>query len=333
MEKLSILFVLLGLSLFANAQNKEEKMMVISTTGLNFRAEPFTRAEIVGKIGYGEEVVVIEKLKETIYTLNSKYGRYSEEKSYEIPIKGYWVKATYQGEIGYLFSGYLAPTQEDSWQPKSKYLDFNQDYFLLFELGNCWYNFPESNDYYWYGFFINNDKNGDFKRINPSFYVSEDDGAIGEMSSFYVFSNELSYPIFIIGSKKELREKMNISKSNFNLFDNYEYTYDPKILNKRMVDAGIVYQKSEKYPHGETFVKSPNGKLYSMGTSRLNLSNIHEHFFDNIVFKGDIDNDEIDDYILRFGDKSSQTVLFLSTAAKEGELVAPVAVYFSGYCC
>ena len=323
--------ILISYPQFANAQNGEERMKIISTTGINLRADPYTRSTIIGKIPYGEEIIVIEKLKETVYTLNSKYGWYSKQKSYEIPIKGYWIKANYRGEIGYLFSGYLASKEAGFWQPKHKYDSFNKEYFLLFELGNCWYNYPKNNDWHWYGFFIANGQ-GNFKKINPSFYVSEDKWAI-EPTSYHVFSNEESYPIFMLGSKKELPEQVNISSDDFNCFDSYAYTYDPKIIQKKLAEAGIILKNSTKHSRGKLYITDVNGKEFPMGESRLNPAAIHENFLNNVVFKGDIDNDGIDDYILTFGDKSSQTVLFLSTATKDGELVAPVAVYFNGYCC
>ncbi|MFT4758447.1 MAG: hypothetical protein ACI9XO_001622 [Paraglaciecola sp.] len=334
MKKSGILLVLWSISLFVNAQNKEDKMMVISTTGLNFRAEPFTTAKIIGKIGYGEEVVVIEKLKETIYTLNSKYGRYSEEKTYKIPIEGYWVKANYEGEVGYLFSGYLCNIGYFSWPPKNKFPNLNQDYYLLFETGNCWFNFPKENNWYWYGFFLDNNGKDSFRKINPSFYVSEDHNPLVEPFSFYVFSNTPSYPNFIIGSKKELLERTEVTQKDFtHLNQKSGSSYQPNILNKKLKASGIIQRNSTKYANGELYIRDEQGTEYSMGISRLRTNGVRESFLINVLFKGDINNDGIDDYILTFGDKSSQTILFLSSAAKEGELVAPVAVYYSGYCC
>jgi hypothetical protein len=52
-----------------------------------------------------------------------------------------------------------------------------------------------------------------------------------------------------------------------------------------------------------------------------------------LIWRGDLDGDGRDDYLLRFGDKASQPILYLSTKARPGELVRPVAVFRSGYCC
>ena len=52
-----------------------------------------------------------------------------------------------------------------------------------------------------------------------------------------------------------------------------------------------------------------------------------------VIWMGDLDGDQQKDYIIEFGQKSSQVVLFLSSQARKGEFVRPVAVFLRGYCC
>ena len=53
----------------------------------------------------------------------------------------------------------------------------------------------------------------------------------------------------------------------------------------------------------------------------------------NLYWSGDLDGDGQQDYIIQFGDKDARTQLYLSKSAAKNQLVRPVAVYYSGYCC
>ena len=53
-----------------------------------------------------------------------------------------------------------------------------------------------------------------------------------------------------------------------------------------------------------------------------------------VQWKGDLDNDGLDDFIIHFGSgKAGELVLFLSSKAEPGELFKKVARYVTKYCC
>ena len=112
---LLILFVILLLSsISAQEQFKRNELVVISPNGLNMRAEPYTRAKLMRKLPYGAKVGILEKLTKTEFTLTHEYKYYDKEGGliHSDPLKGYWVKITYEGVDGYAFSPFLAPVYD-----------------------------------------------------------------------------------------------------------------------------------------------------------------------------------------------------------------------------
>lgn len=77
-----------------------DTLNVWAKNGLFIRSEPNVKSEKIGKLEYGNSVVVVEQ------TLRKIAFSVLEFKDFKI--KGFWVKINYNDQIGYIFDGYLS---------------------------------------------------------------------------------------------------------------------------------------------------------------------------------------------------------------------------------
>ncbi len=288
---------------------------VVAVNGLKMRSRPSLQGKIINKIPYGEKVEIIDVNHHGHDTLASNYKVYfGDDESYEPLLSGYWVKARHEGEEGYVFSGFL-------YYNNSTDTPYNKKTALLFEGSNCYDNLHYRPDWHWYGLF---EKEGvqHLEKVKLDFLVEESD--FGGLLTITTDKERAS--LFIIGSPRPLKERRLF-------FSEYLGTGTTiyrggEMTDEVLKDAALEVreQEGEDYP-----------LIVAMGSQgEQQVLNPEDPYLNDrikVQWFGDLDGDGKMDYLIEFGEKSSRNILFLSTKAAEGQLVAPVGAYFSGYCC
>lgn len=327
--KLRLLSLFLPVTLTTANQAQESQFqydpsrnVVIATTGLNLRMSPSLTSEVLAVIPFGSKVDIIDDQYYGFDTLGTSYEVFfSSEESFTPKVGGYWVKGRFNEQVGYLFSAYL------DWDHNAVDQVFNRDVALLFEGVNCSSNYRYDPSWHWYGCYK---ENGALvlKKIKLSFFLTLD-----EMTGFGISTNIKAPSYFIIGSKVALPKTILEGTCYSHVEGQSGYLYDH--------GSGLGINQSILQASGLEFFKNPandwdnllllrgkNNKEQILNPSKLQLSSPM-----SILWHGDLDGDNETDYIINFGEESSQTVLYLSTHAGKGEVVRPVAAWFSGYCC
>ncbi len=180
----------------------------------------------------------------------------------------------------------------------SNHKDKNRDFAVMPLGANCIYNLQPVRDFNWYEIVVRED----------SFYLQPT-----AISYFYNRNSGLS-PLFIFADKKE----------------KYATVIGSKRKNLSGIKGKMRIESEEISPTTEKTIRvalsSSAGKAFKENATWLA----------NYITKctiADFDGDGKPDYLVDFGEKTSNTVLFLSTAAEGKEKVRPVAVLYLGYCC
>ena len=311
-------------SLQATAQMEEtlvdvDRNVVIATSGLNIRSTASLTASIVGYVPFGAKLNIEDDIHYGKDTLASTYTiHYDGGESYEPILSGYWVKVRYKDLEGYVFSTYLfydMPEEEE---------DFNQSYVLLFEGTDCYDNVRYNKDWYWYGLYQEGSK-AVLREVKLSFFTEET-----ELGAFLgITTNKDQASVYIIGSEKPIQNRV-LQSSNHIDYSQQFFDAEGEANVELLDQAGLsIVRPKGEYEWGfNLIVKDEEG-----ARQLLNPEDSDFYYPSGIDWYGDLDGDGKMDYIIHYGEKVSQTILYLSSAAKEGELVHPVAAYFSGYCC
>lgn len=94
-----------------------DSLIIIAESGLNIRSIPNVTGDIVGVVGYKEQVVVLENKisnfnfnpkNDSILLFDEIEDKYFNRKSKKYWLKGRWVKIDYKGIKGYVFDGFLS---------------------------------------------------------------------------------------------------------------------------------------------------------------------------------------------------------------------------------
>ncbi len=274
---------------------------VISTTGLNVRSGPSLNAKKIGALPFNATVTLIEKKEINRDTLGEAGIWYHENSNLnKIALSGYWVKVKTKELTGYVFSSYLF----EKWNRPSLFANqgINEDHIILFPSQGCFDNFRYNSNLNWFGVYVV-DNQDIIKPVKPSFFNIEN-----QMAGFCITAHKPENLRLIYGTKADLSTVSAGSSQMLNGF--YSSNFDD-------------------YP--EFNLKGE--KLYLKRNGKVQLLNEQFGFAYSIFWKGDIDNDGKQDYILHFGEKAGYTVLFISSEASENEIVKPVSIFFSGYCC
>lgn len=290
---------------------------VISTTGINLRDSPGLDSKILTKLSFGSEINIIENNYYGIDTIGKSIVYYDNRKTEQLII-GNWVKVKYGNYEGFLFDPYLS-LKADIKRIKNidSELELNKDYILLFPGDNCVNNFWSIENLNLIGCY----KHGDgfnLKKVKLSYYVGWADTTTSDNKSDYgrannIWTQDNKDLLFILGSKKNIKEgkvsgKYNLSAANnFDEFDKLEIVGD-------FESSKLVLNNSSK-------------------KQILHFSKDNSFYPSYVVWEGDLDLDGKLDYIIHYGEKSSRTYLYLSSEANNEEIVKPVAVFISGYCC
>lgn len=293
------------------SQDLDGEYFVISTTGLNFREAPKADSNILLTIPFGTKVKVTGKKSFRIDTIGS-YGFNNSEsnESSKINIIGNWLKVTYKEKTGYLFDAYLLRSFKN-WQaiPNNNKLNLNKKFVLLFPGTWCDFNFWYNPKFKWYGCYREGNQYK-LKELDIYFLTNWGD-YITDMGISTSHNKDL---LFVVGSKTQFSEGEISGKYNPNWWTN---NFDEH--------ENIEIKKSKNY-----------NKVVLSSSGREQLLNSHlknKYSPSSILWEGDLDKDGKLDYIINYGEKSCRTFLYLSNEANKNQIVKPVSVFFSGYCC
>ncbi len=322
MKRLALFFVwiLMLKPLYAQDTYNEDitgEYTVISTNGLNLRSAPGSQSKVLKRLSFGTKVTVLENKYFRRDTIGAKVFYHGNRKS-EHPIIGHWVKVLHKNTEGFLFDPYLENLASlDNYQylvdDSEKYL--NKDFVLLFPGEDCYNNFWPIEGMNLLGCY----KDGDgfkLKKIELSYYKSwiDPNSANAEMEiNLWIGAKDNKDLLFIVGSKGKLKEGKLSGVYGSTSLGNIEQFEKLDVVGS-MEESKLILKESSK-------------------KQVLNPKSPHLYPTYTVIWEGDLDFDGKLDYIISFGDKSQNTYLFLSSQAEEGELVKPVAVFFSGYCC
>ncbi len=312
----TVVFLLL---LSAKAQSQEypikQQVVVIAESGLNLRSEPNKNAKILVKMPYFSNVQIIGK---DTYGIDTAEVIQSTGVNPQI-VKGQWVKIKYQGYKGYALNSYLFTRSKRKLEA-----GINESYVLLMPGWGCNDNLVDKRKYNWYGAY-GTDNGIKLKKVNFQ-YINDPTS----MTYHGIIIKDKIEPRFIVGSIKKLEEEIysgnsNIPMISYQLFQK-EYTDTTIVFGKTIIFDS--YQKDGEDPVNFTCIRQGNQEQI-LSTPKNEFGYLPRH----LIWEGDLDGDGLIDYILQIGEKSAQTVLFLSSERKKGELVRAVASFYSGYCC
>lgn len=101
-------------SIGADKYNVGDNLWVWAKNGLNLRNGPGTNFKVIGKLGFGEELLVTEKSEKAynIMGISDTRSNYHSKKVDPLIFRGKWVKVKSQsGEEGFLIDQYLLSVQ------------------------------------------------------------------------------------------------------------------------------------------------------------------------------------------------------------------------------
>ncbi len=271
--------------------NENNYQVVIATAGLNMRQAPSLNAPVIKLLGYGEEVRILNE--------DSPEKKLSIKLKGKATLNGHWQKVSHRGIDAYVFSSFLAKVDYDDFPTDL----IHEDFALLFETCSTKENFQFRRDFTYTGIYKTVSGKYRSKQLNPTYYKQENEG----QSHVCLATDELEENIlFIVGSRKlaisTYLGKINTSNEH-KLFD------ERKNINK------------------DIYYNDENGTLiYCYDNMEFKLN--HKDYRPTKIFwKGDLDNDGIEDLIIQHGQMSGKMVLYLSAVAEKGELLKQVAAY------
>lgn len=197
----------------------------------------------------------------------------------------------------------------------------NTDFVLLYSGFSCYYNIYDKSQFHWYGLYKR--KTGyELKKISISYFY--DDYSKEGLTPFGTMTNDNIDLSLIIGSRLTMKEGnvdgTDFPDQNHNFKIATQNNYE--LLNKLSME--LIDSPYDEY--------HPVLKL-KRGTKEQILNIEDSPTLYSIDWMGDLDRDGKPDYILNYGEKLTLTVLYLSSQASGAQIVKPVAVYYSGYCC
>ncbi|MBK8969472.1 MAG: hypothetical protein IPM36_22980 [Lewinellaceae bacterium] len=210
----------------------------------------------------------------------------------------------------------------------------NKNYILLFPQASCVRNYFYYSGWHWYGFY-KTETGIVRKKIEISFYNLVPKEINFESTNVVVSSSNNKSLLFILGSRNEFPIQNSIEpiysgdRSNGISFHDFysSNVSNDSILKQCNLQMNIINSDPNLYAAKITL--KDHGTKQEIGSAEMRL----DVLVSTLLWCGDLDGDNKMDYILRYGEKSSKTILYLSKAADKGQLVKPVAVFYSGYCC
>ena len=291
--------------------------VVISPNGLSIRNQPNLKSKKLGVVPFGEKVKIEDDKSygwDTIGKYNYVWGGSTKS---DYLITGHWVKVKYKNVQGFMFSAYLYNASFNRNYESEMMQKLNNDFALFYPGMNCYSNINFQPNMNWYGVY-KEDGIYHLKKTNISFYRIYSD-----MLDFGISTSDNQSLLFIIGSKKTLKEKI-LEGKEWEGFSNSFYQYEEKDFEE-MNNFGI---EKENNQFGFSIKLNLGVKSQILNPKELGISSAM-----SIQWAGDLDDDGQLDFIFHYGEKDGQAILYLSSEAINGEIVKAVAAYFSGYCC
>ncbi len=316
-NKIIILVILVFWSFVITGQELENiRAQVIAESGLNLRSKPSLQSSVILKIPYYQSIHVYNKTgyRDTIQVF--------ETDTYPIHVDGEWVKVSYQNKTGYVLSTYLNVPSKQFQDP-----NLNQDFILLFPGVTCRDNIHKKIDHYWYGLYQNKDTcylkpvNFEFVNTIPEMYSNEQ-----------ILIRERKDLKFIVGSKTPLTTG-TISSKHENYFERIHMNEEYSFCDSTYTLGDGLFLKTEMNDRDQcqkNYFFKLDSKTYPFKCQIKHCSD----FYSGLIWRGDLNNDGVDDFIWSFGDKFSPHILYMSCPeSKSDEIMAPVAAFYTGYCC
>lgn len=317
-----IIFSFYILSILGQERNEilPDLNKVIAVNGLNIREKPNKNSKILGKIPFGEKIK---------YESNKLFGRdsikeykdlfkYDNNNEEDFVFESKWVKIRYKSIVGYILESYL---YFDIKYNNDFDNEYTNDYALLYPSISCNPNLKNPFDYNWYGFYKNSDNTYSLKKIKINFFSNYDNGM--EVQNFGICAENNKGLKLIIGSKKTMiegfREYIDLTYNSENILDNKK--------NQIIKNLGFEFNKKNSLEIEIYLNKDGKKQLLHNKSQNRNL------LFEIIEFVGDVDGDGQLDYILGKYGETGQSTLFLSSEAKNNNIVEPVADFKFSYCC
>lgn len=308
----------------------EGKAVVIAPAGLNLREKPTLRSNVLRSVPFGETVKIIGSKHfgaDTVGTVDFYFN--ASDQLTSIPISGYWLKVSHQGMQGFMFSAYLDKAVN---RVSAGDEALNRDYLLLFPEVSCIANYAYYPGWHWYGYYKS--ETGFFrKEIEVSFYNLIDQEMIAGNTNIVISGSNNKFLQFIIGSRSSLPEKYKtpvyfVGNAGISVYSmNYNDFAIDSILRQCNLRVGL--NANDSYNSIEKVILERQGTAQEIGSAEMGL----DAAIFSVLWCGDIDGDNKNDYIIHYGEKGSKTILYLSKASEKGQLIKPVAVFYSTYCC
>jgi len=209
-------------------------------------------------------------------------------------------------KYAYAFDAFLLHSRNKEYET-ARAVGMHEEYVFLFPSHNCFSNFWYPEGMHWYGMYKDEQS-----FIMEEVTVSFTQNSMYEIPYTHIGTNKDEGLLFIIGSKKPITEQRKHG------------LYQPDFWSRNYKDLPEFSLIGDEYT-GDFSIS--NGKI----TQSLNKEN--RDIPASVLWRGDIDDDGKPDYIIHYGEDAGETYLYMSSEASEEEVVKPVAVYFSGYCC
>ncbi len=298
MKKLILLFFL-GLTVtLSNTQNfrpsLDNSMVVISTAGLHLRENPTSKSTSLKLVSYGSRVKIIG---------DKEFGSDSIRLANDKKIICKWKKVNYQGQEGFMFRPYLISIRKNTFPAKR----INDQFGLWYGEGTCFNNFQYDERLNWFA--IGKDKNEKIisQKVRPNYYWEK--GAI--VDNIMLETNLDIQPEFLIGKKGDLKidSEVQFNKISIDGFQEERKINDQMYYDKK--DGSLIYC----YENREVYFNYPDLRI------------------EGILWRGDLNEDGVEDFIIQYGNKSGKIVWLQSDTSNYEKPFERVAEFTIGYCC
>jgi hypothetical protein len=295
--------------------------------------------EIIDTLPFGKMIVKTDIIKieyDTFYcgSWTSRGVLKNNSYSTQTLCAGYWLQINNGGKSCFIWDGFLrnmdAIADSGFGMVKQFYQpEFRSDFVLLLAGTSYQSDFKFNPEWNWYGLSENGCNSVLYEITGLSHFISIDGDKMkySYFTSAYSSANiELEY---IIGSKNKLTPSilMGSFPQISDAVEQREYLHAARLWVdsiSKSVNSSEIY---EIYAIGKNNKKQKLEAGISQGTYGGT-----QYGFERVLWFGDIDNDFNLDYIIRFYSPEGDEVirLFVSSAAKNGDLVAPVSelIYF-----
>ena len=217
-------------------------------------------------------------------------------------INGQWVKVKYKKLEGYVFDPYVITS---NWDFPT--LPLNEKFALLCPVCTCFGNFQYNAKLKWYGIF-KTPSGFEAKQVFYSYHRQA--AAIGEEVCIDVTDDKK--PLFILGSQMNIKATSGAYAKPVGLPGAFNNT---ELINRNFF-----------YDH------KLNKLIYCYENREIDVSE-KELIPNTLSWRGDLNEDGVEDFIVDFGDKFSKSILYLSFKVNKQVTFKKTAEFYNGYCC